>query len=450
MKRSKKSLLLLLLLLVCLGGYYGVQLMEEPASVTEESGSYPLTANTIESLCGMSWTQDETLMSFTLLDGVWTYTQDTAFPVNQEDLTAMAEDVLAVTATRKIENVEDVAGYGIDDSSFALTLTFADGTQAVYRMGAETPFGDEYYVHSSQDAALIYTIGEDMADLVDTSLNALAVIEEMPAVTEVTRIRLGDTLDVAKQEASGTIKPDQLWYNALTGQALSTELAEDLIDTAKGLAFETYVAAGATEEELISYGLAEENAIVLTLYNGDTADRTVLIGATDASGAYYARLPESDIVYTLSDEAGDVLSATAETLYDDEPLAVDFADIAEFTVMASGATHIIERAESVIAAEDGTESTLVSVKLNGEEADAAAMESLWELLSALSAEDRLATAAAGDAVLQLRVKAASGIEEAYTFTTYDADNYQVQTPDGSTLLVSAEAVDKIIRTVRQL
>lgn len=216
MKRSKKMLLLLIALVLCVGGYYGVQLLgSDTASVSEEAGTFALNSHTADDLTGLSWSNNDERFAFTLSDGAWSVTADPAFPLNQTDVQSMADDLLALVGTRQLDGVTDLAAYGLAEPTFSVTASWSDGTSTTYAVGDETPFGDGYYISLGQEH-VIYTITDDISDIFDTTLNDLAVLESIPAATAATRLTIADgsngsmSLDIVKEEASRTINTGEL------------------------------------------------------------------------------------------------------------------------------------------------------------------------------------------------------------------------------------------------
>ena len=52
-----------------------------------------------------SWVKDDVTYDFVKTDGVWAKADEAIFPVDQDALNALAEDLLDLTATRKLEDV---------------------------------------------------------------------------------------------------------------------------------------------------------------------------------------------------------------------------------------------------------------------------------------------------------------------------------------------------------
>jgi len=433
MKRSKKMLLLLIALVLCVGGYYGVQLLgSDTASVTEETGVFALNSHTSDDLTALSWAQDGESFAFTRADGAWSVTADPAFPLNQADVQSMADDLLALVGTRQLDGVTDLAAYGLAEPTFSVTASWSDGTNTTYAMGDETPFGDGYYIFLGQEN-IIYTIEDDIADIFDTTMNDLAVLETLPTVTAATRLTVGSSLDIVKEETSRTINESELWYDSETGNALDVSKADELVAAATGISWDELAEPAASDEALTTFGVDEASATAITLYEGETAVMTLLIGAQNDAGDYYARLPGSTMVYTIaSSDVSSLLTASAASM----PSMV-IIDLAE------------ENVQSVtFAAGEAAHTWAASVGEDAED-EAAADElgkSLWDSLLALEATSRMEVAD-GTPILMIDVAAANGQSATLAFAEYDAQSYAV-TVQGRSFLVDAADVDAMIRTLR--
>ena len=438
MKRGKKMLLLLLALVLCVGGYYGTQVLTaEKASVIEESGNFALDSHGADDLTRLSWGD----FSFTKENDAWIVTADPAFPLNQEEVQGMADDLLALMGTRQLDGVTDLAAYGLAEPAFTVTASWADGTSTTYAMGDETPFGDGYYVSLGHEK-IVYTIEDDIADIFNTTMEDLAVLETIPAVTAATRLTVGSTLDIVKEETSRSINAGEVWYDSVTGAALDVSKADNLIAAAQGIAWGALAEPTASDAELTTFGVDEASATAISLYEGENAVLTLLIGTQNDAGDYYARLPGSAMVYTV--ESGDVaslLAATAENMPSMViiDLAAENVQTANFT--AGDYTYTWQAVPEEAAEADASDS-------DADEAADHPGETLWASILALKA-DSCVDVSTGNVLLMVEVTAQDGQSAMLTFSEYDADHYAVTVLDRC-FLVDAADVDAIIRNLRAI
>ena len=442
-------ILLLCALAVLIGGYFGVQQFNKTESVSETSGTFDLTAKAIGDLTGISWTKDDTAFSFAYGDGTWVTTDQPAWPVQQSSVQDMAEALLGLQATRKLEDVKSLADYGLETPAFSVTASWKDGSRTTYSMGDATPFADGYYLNLSGQDGTIYTIASSLADTFSKTRKDLVALEALPVVSEASGLSAGSAFEVTKKEASTTVDPDQLWYDARTGAPLDGSRIEELVSAIQGMKWKELVTAAADAESLREWQLEDGQAIAVTLSGGEES-RTVLFGAQNEDGDYYARLPDSAMVYTVEKSSvSGLLAATAENLRISSLLPMPYEQLATaaFTT-EKGAYQLVkpaaETAEAA-AAEGETEKDTESSSATDE-----AERNLWKQVTALKAAGKPETEQAGDRVLEIHAVSTSGLETTVVFSEYSAESYQAVVDEGTPQLVSADDVDSLVRTVRTM
>ncbi len=426
MKRTKKMLLLLGVLALCIGGYYGAQMLNTPAAVTEETGAFALTARTAEELTGLNWTANDTDFAFTYSDGAWVKADEAAFPVNQDAVQELADTIIALTAARQLGGVTAPADYGLETPTFTVTATWADGSATTYAVGDETPFGDGWYLSLSDQNSIAYVIEDDLADDFDVTRTVLAAMETLPTAEAVTRITVGTAFEAVYAETSTTINANQHWYSA-DGQPLDG--VDDLVADAQAIAWAALAEPAASD--LAAYGM--DSATVITLYNGEEEALCLHIGSTDESGNYYARLPESSMVYTVaSSSLSSLLSADTASLRSDALVETAYADLAQATFTTGEGSHTLIPA---VPAEDA------------EETAEDPGETLWNALTAITAKTGAIERDPGETLLTVQITTTAGPEATLTVSAYDADSY-VASLDGFAALVSADKVDRTLRILK--
>lgn len=440
MNRGKKMLALLIALLLCIGGYRGAQLLGgESATVQETSGSFALDTHTADDLTGLAWQTGGEALSFTRTDGTWTVTGNAAYPLDQADVQAMADDLLALTGSRQLNGVTDPADYGLAEPAFTVTANWSDGTSTTYALGDETPFGGSYYLSLGQEG-IIYTVDADISDIFDTTLSALTVLDTLPTVNSAVRLTVGSTLDIVKDEVSRSINEGELWYDNATGHALDGTAAEKLISAAQGIEWDALTDATATDDALTAYGVDNASATAITLYaDADSPALTLLIGAQNDDGDYYARLSGSSMVCTVaSGDVASLLSATAEAMPSMTLIDVSAENLLTAAFTAGEYAHTWQPAHDTADSADTADTELPSDETG---------EALFTALTALTASTCLDAPVDGATLLTVAVTALDGQSAVLTFTEYDADSYAVSVLDRA-FLTDAADVDAIIRLLR--
>lgn len=475
MKRGKRALILAGVLAVLVLVYVGVQkgVSSQPEAVTEESGSYPLTSHTAEELTSLQWTsgdgEEQETLHFVKTDGQWRVEGDEAFPVKQDSVEGLAETLTALKADRKLENVEKPEDYGLLEPAFTLTAGWSDGTETVYSMGDETPFGDGYYLSLSGEDGTVYTVADALSGDFSGSLLSFAQSEELPAVENVTRLVVGDTLDVEgtaeKTEGEGS---SMRWTWKATGEKLDGIEVEALIDEAKNLSWTELKAVNADDEALSGYGLTEEQAVAITLYDGEIAVWKLLTGAAADEGGRYVRLPDSAMVYTA--EADALLEADADSLYDPALTDLNAEDVSTISVkageqvweFAAASAEETEETEETVVADSAAGETAEGEETSSDEtsgesgektsdeenAEPARWEQLFEKLSALQATGRVTETAGTTPVLEAQIVTENGEKEPFAFFLYDESSYLMPINETTGYLFSADKVDQLLRTLR--
>ena len=233
-------ILLLVLLAVMVGGYFGVQQFNKTESVSETAGNFDLTAKTIADLAGLNWTKDETTFSFTYSNDTWSTADQPAWPVLQSGVQTMADTLVGLQATRKLEDVKNLADYGLETPAFSDMAVWKDGSRTTYSMGDATPFADGYYLSLSGQEGTIYTIASSLSAVFIKTQKDLVATEEIPSVADVTDLSVGSTFAASKKETSITVDPDQFWYDSFTDAPLDESQIESLISSAKEIEWKSW------------------------------------------------------------------------------------------------------------------------------------------------------------------------------------------------------------------
>lgn len=456
MKRSVKIMLLVCLLLFVCGGYYLVPRLNTAAEVNESAGSFVLISRSEEEVAGLKWTWEDMDWELTCTDGTWQKADSSAFPLNQSSAKTMAEAVATLYATRKLEDVANLADYGLADPAFEITVTWTDGTSTTLTMGDATPFDDGYYLQTSNDPEAIYTIEDSLSTSFEKTEADMAVFDSVPELEGATHLVIGEVLDASLTSESAELDGGAHWYLS-DGRLLDTESVESLLDILSGLSWEDLVSADASDELLTEKQLTDDTAAIITVSSEEDELMKVYFGTTDEeSGDYYARLSGSRMIYTVSSSTVfSLLSVNVDDLRPDTLLDVALDDMAKVVYGTEGITWISIPVE-MAAVETGSEEAAEAGEADetGEAATEPEMaftemdETLWNALTALTMDGYVTDEQPGNLLLTLELTAKNGNTATMTISEQSVDSYYLVMTGRDDCLISADGVDKLLRTLR--
>ena len=453
MKKSKRMIALLVALAVvaCANVCIKQLIATRDSAIQEETGVFKLTEYEKDDVTGVEWTNADSSLSFTLSEGVWIYPADEAFLVNQDKAEALYDKTMEIYADRKYDSIESLSEYGLEEPAFTVTITFSDGNKATYALGDQTPFEDGYYVSVSGENESVYVVSNDFSGDFSFTLYDYAQMQTLPEIGQATEIAIGETFEAKYLSESATADKNQHWYSALTENPLDAEKVESLIDSVSSLAFDALIDHNASDDTLNEYALTDEKAIFIYVKDEAGNEKTVLVAKAEEGGSYYARLPDYRMIYTLSGDAEDIVTASESDMRLLSVAPIAFEDLSEIVLSTQDAACTILREEVIHTATDAeAESATFVITRNGAQTGGAEEENVWSLISALQATDFCEDKRAGDEILSAAIRTSMEKTLEFTVYEYDLDSYFLSVSDGRELLVNADEIDKIIRHIRNL
>lgn len=405
MKRSNKIITLSVVLVAACAVTFGVSRYEKKQEEIKNSDEVILNIGE-EEVSAVSWKIDGAELAFHKSEDQWYYDEDDAFPVSTDKMSELLSHFESFGVSFVIENVEDYAQYGLDDSENEILLTTEDKSYEI-KLGDYSKMDEQRYIDIGDGN--VYLVSEDPLDYLETELSAMILNDKLPNLETVTKIQFSGDQDYEityEEESTDSYSEDDTYYTKKDGKnvPLDPDKIQTYLNTVAGLNLETYVTYNATEEELESYGLDQPELSVTIDYsymdeeNETVSDTFVLhIGlnqeeldaAEEAEEAgkdtipdvtKYVRIGDSQIVYKLTDTAYDTLiAASYDDLRHDEVLWADTDTITQIDVTLEGTEHSLTS-----EMEDDTRVWYY----DGEEIDVASLKSALSALKADSFTDR--------------------------------------------------------------
>ncbi len=214
--------------LAVLGGAYGgiVLINQHNEEKATEQSKAEKEANTfylsqIEEPVAISYTNSYGTFAFSYdtENETWSYDDDEYFPVTQSYLTSLSSDMKGLTATRKLEEVQDdLSVYGLDNPTLSITAKGSDDTEVTVLIGSVNSYSSDYYA-KVEGADDIYTIASDYISDISNDISTLQAKESFPTIasTSVSNVQLvkdGVTLEMEKEVTEEPATEEETTENA--------------------------------------------------------------------------------------------------------------------------------------------------------------------------------------------------------------------------------------------
>lgn len=333
MKRYKRIGILLGVLLVISGAAYGVSRYEERKEAIKNSDEVILEVSS-EEVKALSWECETGSYAFHKEEG-WIYDEDEAFPVDEEKIGELLEIFEEFGVSFVIEDVEDFAQYGLEEPVCKIYLETEEAALEVL-LGNYSAMDSQRYV--SIGDGKVYLVQNDPLDLFAIEISDIIAHDEIPSLEGVTRIRFdgAESGQIAYEEnSSGSYYDGDVYF--MEGEEESLPLDTDKVDSylnaVEQLGLTDYVTYNASEEELASCGLDEPELSLTVAYTaendeGEKSEETFVLhigrdpeeqaspeedAGEEAEEAVtaYARVGDSPIIYRISSDSYEKLTATS-------------------------------------------------------------------------------------------------------------------------------------------
>ncbi len=195
-KKIKRLLIALCVLAAALIVFAVVQSRSSGADTAEEEER--------ESLIGME-AMDMTEISITVTGGdtdtyvresgeaEWTYAFDESIAIDSADVDEIAAGAAGVVIYQEMDNVTDLAQYGLDEDNVTVYADFTDteGNTVSVTVGAQNASTGNVYVYINDDTATVYAVSSSVQTYLGRTLED--VIAESGAAESETESAMSDT-----------------------------------------------------------------------------------------------------------------------------------------------------------------------------------------------------------------------------------------------------------------
>ena len=496
--KTVKMILAVAVLAVCCGAYAGVktyvyhQEQKESEEESEESTSvFTASADDIKSLAFMV---DDTETTFEKKDDSWVKKDDTDFPVNQSTLESAASSVTSVESGRVLEDVDDLAEYGLDSPANTIKIVTksededGDDTTTTLYVGDENSSTSQYYVRKDDDEKTVYLVDSSCVEPFTKTLYDYAQMEDFPAISgtdTITKISAdGDNSYELKKDADTSV-----WSVSANGEEDKADSAtvSSLVSSFGSMAYNSM--ADYKCEDKSKYGLDKPYSTITVDYqeeaettdtsedtqesasesedsaeasdaddssdNEDSTDEkktemvdkqlTILVGNEADDSNRYVMVNDSNEVYTMSEETLSALTdKTEEDFWDMTVSYVSVNSLASLKVNYQGTDYKVNASRETSTDEDGNDTETVTYKLDGADLDETTFTTFYNKLINMAAQKCLTEKydPDGDAELTVTFTEEDGDTLEVSYYSYDT-NYYAAVVDNKVYLVNKMNVKEL-------
>lgn len=470
--KTVKMILAVAVLAVCCGAYAGVktyvshQEQKESEAESEENTSvFTASADDIKSLDFMV---DDTETTFEKKDDSWVKKDDTDFPVNQSTLDSAASSVTSVESDRVLEDVDDLAEYGLDSPANTIKIVTksededGDDTTTTLYVGDENSSTSQYYVRKDDDEKTVYLVDSSCVEPFTKTLYDYAQMEDFPAISStdtITKISVdGDNSYELKKDADTSV-----WSVSANGEEDKADSAtvSSLVSSFGSMAYNSM--ADYKCEDKSKYGLDKPYSTITVDYqekvetsddNAETSDSetpdstettemvdkqlTILVGNEADDSNRYVMVNDSNEVYTMSEETLSALTdKTEEDFWDMTVSYVSVNSLASLKVNYQGTDYKVNASRETSTDEDGNDTETVTYKLDGADLNETTFTTFYNKLINMAAQKRLTEKydPDGDAELTVTFTEEDGDILEVSYYSYDT-NYYAAVVDNKVYLVN--------------
>ena len=493
MKKSTKLVSAVVVLAVLGGVYVGlntyVSKEEKAESSSEEESKTEVFSVKTDDIKSLEFIVDKKEVTFEKKDDSWVKKDETAFPVNQTTLDSAASAIETVEADRVLEDVENLAEYGLDSPSNTVIVDTADGTTKL-NIGDENTSTNQYYISRDDDDSTVYVVAADTVSPFMNSLYDYAQGEDFPTIdsSTVKKVQVSEDKDsYVLEENSDRATWDVSGDGSSDKESADTTAAGNVTSGLGSFAFDQFVNYNA--EDLSQYGLDKPYATITVDYQeevkNDSTDSTesgendsmasesdsessdttdtdsssedadsktttvdkqlvIYVGDEAGDGSRYVTVDNKQIYTMSTDTLSAVIDKTPSDLWSLIVNYLSVKNLDQIQVTYGETTNTVNVSRETSTDDDGNEKETTTYQLDGEEIESTTFTTFYNKLINMAGQKRLTEAytPAADPEMTAVFTDSDKNQTTVTFYTYDT-NYYVAVVGDKVFLVNKMTVKEM-------
>ncbi len=355
------------------------------------------------------------------------------------ELQAGEPDVIANAAASlefsKVATLDKAKGgeFGFDSPRSVVTVTYTDGTKAVYTVGSDAPQAAGTYIKFGTGDAVFVVSTETVApfdykltDLVSKTINNSADTEENAACSSIKLSGAAFDGEIELVPNTGGKLAASYMLKAPAERAANESESSKITGGIRGLYATEALMVNPSEAQLGELGLSEPYARVKAVYPDGTVE--LIASKPDGDGNTALMAAGGSVVYEIAADKVPWVTTSYKKLVGEYALYPKMSAVSAVSVKSGGKTYdfALDSRESVTTDDDGNETvtTITTVKYGGKEADLGSFTEFYDAASLIGVADPDAQSE-GTAVLEITYTYPDGGSDKVVFGDNGGDMYSV-------------------------
>lgn len=291
MKKTGKLIAGVLVLGILGGSYVILKNHNEKTEEAEEDEIVEVAAISLEDINQLAFTLDDGDVIFKKENDVWQNQLDPDFPLNEDKITDITEQLSSIKADRVLEDIESLAEYGLDEPQNKIQIMNQSGEEQVIYVGNENQVTNQYYLQINDDKETVYVVASSVVTPFTGKLYDFAEADSLPVIdsTGVKDITVEKEENSYVLEASTDVSSGwMIGENKEEMEAADSGEAYTLISSISTLSYDDFVDYNC--ENMEDYGLEKPYAVLTVNYtetvenqedNEQAADGTEMLESVD-------------------------------------------------------------------------------------------------------------------------------------------------------------------------
>lgn len=350
-------------------------------------------------------------------ENVWTIKEIANLPLSNAVINSLVENAISVTAQQTVaENPEDISIYGLDKPLATVTAEFTNSEKTVRKLyiGNKTPKGTaHYFMMEGSPAVYTVNIGEMTPYLNDkwyavvktvfSAAGSETVIDKMTISRPDIDYDIVIEYDTRLDDENNMVANSSLYVmTSPVFRELNPETCDAVTNSVFGLTATELGIVNPNEEDMVTCGIAEPNAVLTVEANGSNLHLSIGNEIVDEFGnrGRFVYVEGIDIIYVFDTSLLPWLTV--------KPLDITTTMFTSNYVYDLTSLDITTADDKLDFEITGSSSDDFSVTLDGKAADADAFKNLYQFILRAPSTDVYFEETTDKPVLTVDIKTASG------------------------------------------